>query len=64
MMPNLPNNSVKDNVQLLFSQLYGGIVIPNNLIEQEELDIKLQMNNLGFYDEFKYEEIDYEAIID
>ena len=52
-----------DNIQTalnqLYSQLYGSIVIPNNIVEQEELDAKLHMSMFG-YDSFKYEEIEYE----
>jgi len=52
-------NNVQDALNKLYSQLYGSIVIPNNIVEQEELDAKLQMSMFG-YDSFKYEEIEYE----
>ena len=52
-------NNVQDALNKLYSQLYGSIVIPNNIVEQEELDAKLQMSMFG-YDSFKYEEVEYE----
>ena len=52
-------DNVQDALNKLYSQLYGSIVIPNNIVEQEELDAKLHMSMFG-YDSFKYEEIEYE----
>ena len=52
-------NNVQDALNKLYSQLYGSIVIPNNIVEQEELDAKIHMSMFG-YDSFKYEEIEYE----
>ena len=52
-------DNVQDALNKLYSQLYGSIVIPNNIVEQEELDTKLHMSMFG-YDSFKYEEIEYE----
>ena len=52
-------NNIQDALNKLYSQLYGSIVIPNNIVEQEELDAKLHMGMFG-YDSFKYEEIEYE----
>ena len=52
-------DNVQDALNKLYSHLYGSIVIPNNIVEQEELDAKLHMSMFG-YDSFKYEEIEYE----
>ena len=52
-------DNVQDALNKLYSQLYGSIVIPNNIVEQEELDAKIHMSILG-YNSFKYEEIEYE----
>ena len=52
-------DNVQEALNKLYSQLYGSIVIPNNIVEQEELDAKLHMSMFG-YDSFKYEEIEYE----
>ena len=52
-------DNVQDALNILYSQLYGSIVIPNNIVEQEELDAKLHMSMFG-YDSFKYEEVEYE----
>ena len=52
-------DNIQDALNKLYSQLYGSIVIPNNIVEQEELDTKLHMSMFG-YDSFKYEEIEYE----
>lgn len=52
-------DNVQDALNKLYSQLYGSIVIPNNIVEQEELDAKLHMSMFG-YDSFKYEEVDYD----
>ena len=52
-------NNVQEALNKLYSQLYGSIVIPNNIVEQEELDAKLQMSMLG-YDSYKYEEVEYD----
>ena len=53
-------NNVQDALNKLYSQLYGSIVIPNNIVEQEELDAKIHMSMFG-YDSYKYEEIEYET---
>lgn len=50
---------IQNALNKLYSQLYGSIVIPNNIVEQEELDAKLHMSMFG-YDSFKYEEVEYE----
>ena len=52
-------NNVQDALNKLYTQLYGSIVIPNNIVEQEELDAKIHMSILG-YDSYKYEEVDYD----
>ena len=52
-------DNIQESLNKLYSQLYGSIVIPNNIVEQEELDAKLHMSMLG-YDSYKYEEVDYE----
>ena len=52
-------DNIQESLNKLYSQLYGSIVIPNNIVEQEELDAKLHMSMFG-YDSFKYEEIEYE----
>ena len=52
-------NNVQDALNKLYSQLYGSIVIPNNIVKQEELDAKIHMSILG-YDSYKYEEVDYD----
>ena len=52
-------DNIQNALNKLYSQLYGSIVIPNNIVKQEELDAKIHMNILG-YDSFKYEEIEYE----
>ena len=52
-------DNVQNALNKLYSQLYGSIVIPNNIVEQEELDAKIQMSMFG-YDSFKYEEVDYD----
>ena len=51
--------NIQTALNQLYSQLYGSIVIPNNIVEQEELDAKLQMSMFG-YDSYKYEEVDYD----
>lgn len=53
-------DNVQEALNKLYSQLYGSITIPSGIIEQEELDVSMQMNILGFYDEFKYEELNYD----
>lgn len=50
---------IQNALNKLYSQLYGSIVIPNNIVEQEELDAKIYMSMLG-YDSFKYEKVEYE----
>ena len=52
-------DNVQDALNKLYSQLYGSIVIPNNIVKQEELDAKIHMSILG-YDSYKYEEVDYD----
>ena len=52
-------DNVQEALNKLYSQLYGSIVIPNNIVEQEELDAKIHMSMFG-YDSFKYEEVEYE----
>ena len=52
-------DNIQESLNKLYSQLYGSIVIPNNIVEQEELDAKIHMSMFG-YDSFKYEEVEYE----
>ena len=52
-------DNVQEALNKLYSQLYGSIVIPNNIVKQEELDAKIHMSILG-YDSYKYEELGYE----
>lgn len=52
-------DNVQDALNKLYSQLYGSITIPSNIVKQEEEDAKILMSIVG-YDSFKYEEIDYD----
>lgn len=52
-------DDIQNALNKLYFQLYGSIIIPNNIVEQEELDAKLQMSMFG-YDSYKYEEVDYD----
>lgn len=52
-------NEIQNSLDELYSQLFGSIVIPNSIVEQEEEDAKILMSLYG-YDKFKYEEVNYD----
>lgn len=52
-------DEVQNSLDKLYSHLFGSIVIPNNIVKQEEEDSEILMSMYG-YDKFKYEEVDYD----